>query len=99
MTWPTIDYKDESLREGMQIESAAIAVADKVRLLDALSDTGLKGSIQLQSPPLSARRFLIGDAFLYGGPPRGHVHARRPGHWATHEAIRIAFERGVLARV
>jgi UDP-3-O-[3-hydroxymyristoyl] N-acetylglucosamine deacetylase len=41
---------------------------------------------------------LVGDLFLYGGPPRGQVHARRPGHWATHEAIRVAFERGALAR-
>jgi hydroxymethylglutaryl-CoA lyase len=30
------------MREGMQIESASISVADKVRLLDALSATGLR---------------------------------------------------------
>ena len=42
MGWPAIEYKDESLREGMQIESASISVEDKVRLLDALSETGLK---------------------------------------------------------
>jgi UDP-3-O-[3-hydroxymyristoyl] N-acetylglucosamine deacetylase len=40
---------------------------------------------------------LVGDLFLHGGPPLGHVHARRPGHWATHEALRIATERGALA--
>ncbi len=40
---------------------------------------------------------LVGDLFLHGGPPRGHVHARRPGHWASHEALRIATERGVLS--
>ncbi len=39
---------------------------------------------------------LVGDLFLYGGPPRGSVAAYRPGHSATHEAIRIALERGVL---
>jgi UDP-3-O-acyl-N-acetylglucosamine deacetylase len=42
---------------------------------------------------------LIGDLFLYGGPPRGSIVAYRPGHWATHEAVRIARERGVLVAV
>ena len=42
MSWPQIDFMEEGMREGMQIESAAISVEDKVRLLDALSDTGLK---------------------------------------------------------
>ena len=39
--WPTIEYRDETMREGMQIESAAISIDDKVRLLDALGETGL----------------------------------------------------------
>ncbi len=40
--YPTITYTEEGLREGMQIEDANIAVDDKVALLDALSETGLK---------------------------------------------------------
>lgn len=40
--WPTVEYKEECMREGMQIEDTAISVDDKVRLLEALSDTGLK---------------------------------------------------------
>jgi UDP-3-O-[3-hydroxymyristoyl] N-acetylglucosamine deacetylase len=40
---------------------------------------------------------LVGDLFLHGGPPLGRVHARRPGHGASHEALRIATERGALA--
>jgi len=40
--WPKIEYRDETMREGMQIESASISVDDKVRLLDSLSQTGLK---------------------------------------------------------
>lgn len=40
--WPKIEYRDETMREGMQIESADISVDDKVSLLDALSQTGLK---------------------------------------------------------
>lgn len=38
---PTVVVQEEGLREGMQIESADIPVADKIRLLDALSATGL----------------------------------------------------------
>ncbi len=41
---------------------------------------------------------LVGDLFLYGGAPRGSVHAYRPGHWSSHEAMRIAIARGVVAR-
>ena len=40
--WPQVVYKEEGMREGMQIEDSNIAVEDKVRLLDALSETGLK---------------------------------------------------------
>lgn len=42
MGWPKIEYKEEGMREGMQIEDANISVDDKIRLLDALSETGLK---------------------------------------------------------
>jgi hypothetical protein len=37
-----IIYTDETLREGMQIEDAGIPVEQKIALLDALSETGLK---------------------------------------------------------
>lgn len=40
--WPKVEYTEEGMREGMQIEDANIPVDDKVRLLDALSETGLK---------------------------------------------------------
>jgi UDP-3-O-[3-hydroxymyristoyl] N-acetylglucosamine deacetylase len=39
---------------------------------------------------------MIGDLYLYGGPPRGTVEATRPGHGATHAAMRIAIERGMV---
>jgi hydroxymethylglutaryl-CoA lyase len=39
---PRITITEEVMREGMQIESASISVEDKVRLLNALSRTGLK---------------------------------------------------------
>lgn len=41
MGYPTVYLFEECMREGMQIESAAIPVDDKVRLLDALSRTGV----------------------------------------------------------
>jgi UDP-3-O-[3-hydroxymyristoyl] N-acetylglucosamine deacetylase len=40
---------------------------------------------------------LIGDLYLYGGPPIGRIVAVRPGHAATHAAVRVAFERGLVA--
>ena len=39
--WPKVNYKEEGMREGMQIEDVDISVDDKVQLLDALSETGL----------------------------------------------------------
>lgn len=41
-THPAVVIVEEGMREGMQIESAEIPVAAKIRLLDALSATGLK---------------------------------------------------------
>lgn len=41
---------------------------------------------------------LMGDLFLYGGPPRGEVRAFRPGHRATHDIVRTALALGVLER-
>jgi hydroxymethylglutaryl-CoA lyase len=40
--YPQIVYTEEGMREGMQIEDANIPVNQKVELLDALSETGLK---------------------------------------------------------
>lgn len=42
MGYPSIYLYEECMREGMQIESAKIAVEDKIGLLDALSVTGLQ---------------------------------------------------------
>ena len=40
--YPTAEIIEEGMREGMQIESAAIGVDDKLALLEALSTTGLR---------------------------------------------------------
>ena len=38
----SIEVHEEGPREGFQIEPGPIATADKIRLIDALSETGLK---------------------------------------------------------
>lgn len=39
---------------------------------------------------------LIGDFYVYGGPPLGKVVAFRPGHGATHAVIARAIAHGIL---
>ncbi len=38
--WARVEITEEGMREGMQIEDSNISVEDKIRLLDALSETG-----------------------------------------------------------
>jgi len=40
--YPKVTYTEEGMREGMQIEDANISIDDKIRLLDALGETGIK---------------------------------------------------------
>ena len=40
---------------------------------------------------------LLGDLYLFGGPPLGSIRAFRPGHAANHRAVAEALERGLLA--
>jgi hydroxymethylglutaryl-CoA lyase len=42
VSFPKIEFTENVMREGMQIESAEISSDDKIRLLDNLSKTGLK---------------------------------------------------------
>ena len=41
-SYPTIVHTEEGMRDGLQIENPDIPLEAKVRLLDALSETGLK---------------------------------------------------------
>ena len=41
---------------------------------------------------------LVGDLYLFGGPPIGEIRAVRPGHGATHRAVAEALERGILVK-
>ncbi len=40
---------------------------------------------------------LMGDLFLHGGPPRGHVRVVRPGHASNARLLRRALDEGILA--
>lgn len=40
---------------------------------------------------------LLGDLYVHGGAPLGTILATRPGHAATHEAMRRAWAAGVIA--
>src|SRR5262249_57442339 len=40
--YPEVILTEEGIRDGLQIERADIPVKDKIRLLDALSETGLR---------------------------------------------------------
>ena len=42
MNWPTVIYNEEVMREGFGIEDVGIPLGDKIELLEALSETGLK---------------------------------------------------------
>ena len=39
---------------------------------------------------------LLGDLYVHGGAPVGKLHAERPGHAATHEIMRRAWDEGVV---
>ena len=39
---------------------------------------------------------LLGDLYVHGGAPVGSIRAERPGHAATHEVMRRAWEEGVV---
>jgi UDP-3-O-[3-hydroxymyristoyl] N-acetylglucosamine deacetylase len=41
---------------------------------------------------------LLGDLYLYGGPPLGTLRAFRPGHTANHELVRQALRASVIAQ-
>lgn len=41
---------------------------------------------------------LLGDLYLFGGPPLGSIRAERPGHTATHAAMKRALSEGILEK-
>ena len=71
MAYPRVILNEEGMREGMQIESAEIGVHDKIRLIDALSDTGLKRIVvgSFVSPKYTPQMARV-DEIVTGFHPR-----------------------------
>ncbi|ODU06666.1 MAG: citramalate synthase [Pseudonocardia sp. SCN 72-86] len=71
---PTIIINDESMREGLQIESADIPTPDKIELLDALSETGLQNIVvgSFVSPKWVPQMADV-DSIIRGFKPREGV--------------------------
>ncbi len=64
-----------------------------------IGDRELHAAAATPAPDEPARHKLldlVGDAFAYGGPPRGLVRALRPGHAHNHAAFRRALDEGIL---
>jgi hydroxymethylglutaryl-CoA lyase len=74
MGYPEVILNEEGMREGMQIESASIGVEDKIRLIDALSETGLKRIVvgSFVSPRYTPQMARI-DEIVAGFHPRPGV--------------------------
>jgi len=71
-------------------EQDSVTGADGVRgYLEAevLADSAVKGTIQLQSPPVSTRKFLLGDGFLFFDAGRAHTIEALPGE-PEHTSLR-----------
>jgi hydroxymethylglutaryl-CoA lyase len=91
--WPGVRIIDETMREGMQIESAAITTADKIRMLDTLSDTGL-GTLVVGSfvSPTWVPQMSDIEELLAGFTPRAGVEYRALALNARGQERRAAFE-------
>ena len=57
------------------------------------------GAFEPDEPARHKLLDLVGDAYLYGGPPLGRLRAVRPGHTANHAAFARALAEGILVPV
>jgi hydroxymethylglutaryl-CoA lyase len=92
MVYPKVEIIEEGMREGMQIESASITVDDKLRLLDALSTTGLhtivvgsfvspKWTPQMASVDEVVKRFTPADGVKYTALALNNIGRERMGEF------------------
>jgi hemolysin activation/secretion protein len=71
-------------------EQDSVTGSDGVRgYLEAevLADSAIKGTLQLQTPPVSTRKFLLGDGFLFFDAGRAHAIDALPGE-PGHTSLR-----------
>jgi UDP-3-O-[3-hydroxymyristoyl] N-acetylglucosamine deacetylase len=102
-----VDVIASSRTFGFETEAERLRARGRAAHVDpaavvVLDDQGrvLPPSAPLREGELGRHKLLdlMGDLFLYGGPPRGVVSAHRPGHGATHRAVPRALARGLLVR-
>ena len=79
----------DSLAKGAAPESVVVIAAE----------IHAQGPFEPDEPARHKLLDLVGDAYLYGGPPRGRMHATRPGHARNHAAFRRALDTSVLQLV
>jgi hydroxymethylglutaryl-CoA lyase len=74
--WPAVVVVEEGMREGLQIEDAGIPVEDKVRLLEALSTTGLRRIVvgSFVSPKWTPQMAHIDDLVEAFTPKEGVIY-------------------------
>jgi UDP-3-O-[3-hydroxymyristoyl] N-acetylglucosamine deacetylase len=88
-------------RDGAALERAGRARGVDPAVVMVLSDSGAVEPPGAKAGPDEFARHklldLIGDLYLFGGPPLGNVRATRPGHAATHRAVKEALEREIVA--
>jgi UDP-3-O-[3-hydroxymyristoyl] N-acetylglucosamine deacetylase len=79
-------------RDAERLRRAGRAVAVDPAAVLVLDDAGRAepGCTPARPGELARHKLLdlIGDLYLFGGPPEGCLRARRPGHAATHAAVR-----------
>jgi UDP-3-O-[3-hydroxymyristoyl] N-acetylglucosamine deacetylase len=92
---------------GFRRDGPALMKAGRARGVDPAAVMVLDDEGAVEAPGLPARpgEFarhklldLVGDLYLFGGPPIGEIRAVRPGHGATHRAVAVALEQGILAK-
>jgi hydroxymethylglutaryl-CoA lyase len=74
VSWPSVIYNEEVMREGFGIEDVAIPLRDKIALLEALSDTGLQRiTVGAFVSPRYVPQMADFEALLQGFRPRPGV--------------------------
>jgi UDP-3-O-[3-hydroxymyristoyl] N-acetylglucosamine deacetylase len=90
---------------GFLHEADALRESGRARLIDPRSVMVLDGAGCVMPPgapmrPSELARHklldLIGDLFLFGGPPLGEIRAWRPGHAKNHAMARRALANGIF---
>lgn len=76
--YPKILHTEEGMRDGLQIESPDISVEDKTRLIDALSETGLReiayeGAPSPWKAPITS--YQRADSLIQGNAPANNEQA------------------------